>query len=258
MKRFLTLAISLALILTLAACGGDKTPPDDTTSSGVTDTMKPEVPDDTTEDPTTDTDPSTDPTTDGSTTPITPPVSGTTTTTPNQPTSQPTNPNPTNPNPTNPKPTNPKPTNPKPTNPKPTDPKPTTPTPTPPTKPDLLSLMNSLLVGTTDEIRVVTETIPNDAYKFNLFIDYVDGYQAVSSASMMGSIAHSVCLLEVPSGTDVAAVAKAINDNKDPRKWICVEAEKAEVLHRGNYILLVMSDTETADIIIKNFNNATL
>jgi hypothetical protein len=120
-------------------------------------------------------------------------------------------------------------------------------------KGDLLTLMGALLKGTEDEMTVVTEEIPSDAYKANLFIDYIEGSKAVSSAPMIGSIAHSVCLLQLPDGADVAKIADTINQNKDPRKWICVEAEKSAVLHSGNYILLVMSTSDLVDTITKNF-----
>ena len=40
----------------------------------------------------------------------------------------------------------------------------------------------------------------------------------------------------------------------DPRKWICVEAEKLYVLNKGDLVVLIMSN-ELADTIKTNFEN---
>lgn len=120
---------------------------------------------------------------------------------------------------------------------------------------DLSNWMNKLLEGTESDMSVMTETIPPDAYPANLFIDYIDGAQAVSSSAMMSAVAHSICLLQVPEGSDAKKIAEQINQNKDPRKWICVEAEKAVVLQSGNYILLAMSTEDIVDTVSANFKN---
>lgn len=120
-------------------------------------------------------------------------------------------------------------------------------------KGDLTTLMDKIIKGTDSEMKVMTEEISPDAFPSNLFIDYMDGAKAVASNAMMGSIAHSICLLKVPDGTDAAKVAEQINKNKDPRKWVCVEAEKAVVLQKGNYILLAMSNTDIVDTVSANF-----
>lgn len=120
-------------------------------------------------------------------------------------------------------------------------------------KRDLTTLMGKIIKGTESDMMVITEEISPDAFQSNLFIDYIDGAKAVASNAMMGSIAHSICLLKVPDGTDAAKVADQINKNKDPRKWVCVEAEKAVVLQKGNYILLAMSNTDIVDTVSANF-----
>lgn len=118
---------------------------------------------------------------------------------------------------------------------------------------DLTTLMGKLMKGTDGDMKVETKDISPDAFPSDLFIDYIEGAKAVSSSAMMSSVAHSVCLLKVPDGTDAAKVADQMNKNKDPRKWICVEAEKALVLQKGNYILLAMSTTDIVDTVSKNF-----
>ena len=55
---------------------------------------------------------------------------------------------------------------------------------------------------------------------------------------------HSLCIVKVKEGEDVAAVKQAIFDNADYRKWICAAAEKVLVADSGNYVMLVMSTPE--------------
>ncbi|MEG1317252.1 MAG: hypothetical protein RSC86_07735, partial [Oscillospiraceae bacterium] len=97
-------------------------------------------------------------------------------------------------------------------------------------------------------------TVSSDMFKSYLFIDYIDGAEAMASDALIGSIAHSVVVLKLPEGTDSAATAATISANADPRKWICVEAEKVAVRSSGRFVLLVMSDTVTADAITANFD----
>ena len=98
-----------------------------------------------------------------------------------------------------------------------------------------------------------TEITP-DNIRYYLFIDQIEGSEALACDSLINAVPHSAVLLRVPDGTDAAAVAKQIEDNADPRKWICVGAEKVIVKAHGNTILLVMSTTETADAIAANFD----
>jgi hypothetical protein len=70
---------------------------------------------------------------------------------------------------------------------------------------------------------------------------------------MIGSIAHSIVLVRVADGEDVNAVVTAIKENINPRKWICVEAEKVEVTNRGNLVLMAMSSTTIVDTVVKSF-----
>lgn len=98
--------------------------------------------------------------------------------------------------------------------------------------------------------------IPLDSENFvyYMFIDPVEGAEALASEAMIGSIAHSLVLLKAPDGADVEAIAQSVRDNANPRKWICVEAEKCEVVVKDNFVLLVMTNAAAADAIIANFN----
>ena len=86
-----------------------------------------------------------------------------------------------------------------------------------------------------------------------MFTQLPEGAEAVVSEGMINAIAHSVVLMRVAEGTDAAAIAAEVEANADPRKWICVEAEKKVVLQEGNTILLVMSNAACADAIAANY-----
>ena len=77
--------------------------------------------------------------------------------------------------------------------------------------------------------------------------------EGLSSDAMINAVAHSVCLLRAEDAAAAEELAKAVEENADPRKWICVEAEKKVVEQRGDLVLLVMSGTDLADQIVANF-----
>ena len=118
---------------------------------------------------------------------------------------------------------------------------------------DLLDKLAALVDGVNAEMMVENVEIPADQYSYQLFIDYVEGSHAVTSAPLIGSIAHSVCLLQLPEDADAEAIAQEIEANMDPRKWICVEAEATAVRTSGQYVLMVMSTQDTVDAILANF-----
>ena len=117
----------------------------------------------------------------------------------------------------------------------------------------LNEIMASILTGM-GETPALGE-IPLDAenFEFFAFAPYVEGVEALVSEPMMGSFAHSVVLVRLPDGADVEGFASQVRANANPRKWICVEAEKVKVSTKGNLVLLVMSSASNVDIISSNF-----
>ena len=99
------------------------------------------------------------------------------------------------------------------------------------------------------------EIMPIDAESFEsfFFVPYVQGAEAVTADALISSTAHSVCLVSLPPNVDAQNFAAQVKQKADPRKWICVEAESVQVKAKGNMVLLVMSDTKTANAIINNF-----
>lgn len=70
--------------------------------------------------------------------------------------------------------------------------------------------------------------------------------EILASEPMMGSMAYSVVLVRMKDGADIESAKKAILDNVDPRKWICVEVPKEDVIvkNRGNLIILIMVENK--------------
>ena len=79
--------------------------------------------------------------------------------------------------------------------------------------------------------------------------------EALASESAVGSIAHSVVLIRMKDGADVEEAKKKIEENANPRKWICVEADDVVVKNKGNLIILIMSSSNYIEKIENSFDN---
>ncbi|MBR4073798.1 MAG: hypothetical protein IKK22_00110, partial [Firmicutes bacterium] len=77
--------------------------------------------------------------------------------------------------------------------------------------------------------------------------------RGVISQAMMSSIAHSVVVLELEDGVDAAAVAATLEEAAPVGKWVCVVPEQVGAAHRGNIVMVAMSNS--ADAILANFAN---
>ena len=89
--------------------------------------------------------------------------------------------------------------------------------------------------------------------EYNLGLTELDFVEGTVSEPMMGSIAHSVVVVRVKDGVDVAKTVEDIKAKVNPRKWICVEAETVLVESKGDIIVLVMSNNDTATRMMENF-----
>lgn len=121
-------------------------------------------------------------------------------------------------------------------------------------KQELTDIMATIM--TDIETSMLMETpLDSENFEYFAFIPAMDGVEGLASEAAMSSVAHSVVLFRVSEDVDVEAMMKSIEDNMDPRKWICVEAEKTYVLQNNDLVILIMSNEETADKIAENFNN---
>lgn len=79
--------------------------------------------------------------------------------------------------------------------------------------------------------------------------------EALASESAVGSIAHSVVLVRMKDGANIEEAKKKIEENANPRKWICVEADDVVVKNKGNLIILIMSSSNYIEKIENSFDN---
>ena len=79
--------------------------------------------------------------------------------------------------------------------------------------------------------------------------------EALASESAVGSIAHSVVLIRMKDGANIEEAKKKIEENTNPRKWICVEADDVVVKNKGNLIILIMSSSNYIEKIENSFDN---
>ena len=117
----------------------------------------------------------------------------------------------------------------------------------------LESLMDTILKGVETP---KTETMPveDELWENFVFVKKPEGAEAVVSEALISAIAHSVVLVRTADADEAETLAGEIEKHADPRKWICVEADKVTVSVHDNVILLCMSKTETCDAIVKNFD----
>lgn len=74
----------------------------------------------------------------------------------------------------------------------------------------------------------------------------------VASESMITSQAHSIVVLRFADEKQAADAASKLKTTVDPRKWICVGVDEAEVVSKGKLVCVVMDD-ENGDYYINNF-----
>lgn len=84
--------------------------------------------------------------------------------------------------------------------------------------------------------------------------------EAITSDAAMGSQAYSLVLLRVNDANDAEAIATAVKEGIDPRKWICVEADDLRASASGDVVMFIMVSTVfeesiTAEQVTEAFKN---
>ena len=123
---------------------------------------------------------------------------------------------------------------------------------------DLVSLINQIYEGVTIEMpKLQTQALDvTDANMVKTFtgLDSTENIEnLVVSEPLMSSQAYSLVLVKVKDGANINDMAKAMNENIDVRKWICVSAEKVYTATSGNVICLVMTNADTAKAVYDSF-----
>ncbi len=107
---------------------------------------------------------------------------------------------------------------------------------------------------------MLSENTPLDLTDNDLLMYYAscsDGSklsEAVYSEAMITIDPYIMAAIRAGEGQDVAALAQQILDNCDTRRWICVQAETAQVGVYGDVIVMVMGSNEIADGIMGAFS----
>lgn len=125
---------------------------------------------------------------------------------------------------------------------------------------DLEKLVEKIYEG--KEIKlpsVVTNTIDvtnNDMVKSFTGLENGNDLEfLVVSEPMISSQAYSFVLAKVKDGKNANEVAKTMSEKVDPRKWICVTAEKLYATSSGDVVVLVMSSEEWAKPVYEAFKD---
>jgi len=97
-------------------------------------------------------------------------------------------------------------------------------------------------------------TVTTEEIEYYVGTSEIDFKEAIASESMTGSIPHSVVLVRLNDASTAQDVVAKITENADPRKWICVEAEKVAVKSKGDLVVLIMSSNDLAPTLEANFD----
>lgn len=110
--------------------------------------------------------------------------------------------------------------------------------------------------GQIETSRLMETDITDENIQYYLGTDSVKIVEGLAAEPMMLAMAHSVCLLRLPEGADVEAAKKAIRENVDPRKWICVGVDEGNVFVESidNLVLLAM-DNEYGNALANAFRS---
>ena len=72
--------------------------------------------------------------------------------------------------------------------------------------------------------------------------------------SMISPANQSFCIIKVNDLTKVEELKQKIFDNCNPRKWVCMTAERVVVMDSGEYIMLAMASKDNCDTLITTFS----
>lgn len=109
------------------------------------------------------------------------------------------------------------------------------------------------MLGNIDVLKDASDNI--EYYIGTTDIEYEE---ILASEPMMSSVAYSVVLVRMKDGADIESAKTKIAEGVDPRKWLCVEVPKEDVIvkNKGNLIILIMVENETTrNKIEQGFDN---
>lgn len=117
------------------------------------------------------------------------------------------------------------------------------------------------MLMTTDALNPFEDATEEDVkgqVEYAIGTSEIDYKEVVYSEPPMSSIAYSVVLVRMEDGADIEAAKTKIKESANPRKWMCVEVAKEDVIvkSKGNLIILIMVENETLrEKIEEGFDN---
>lgn len=118
----------------------------------------------------------------------------------------------------------------------------------------LQEIVDAVLKDVDNLPEVMSVELDENSFPYVAFVEKQEGMEGIASDALINATAHSVVVVRTTDAATAETVAKEMDVNKNPAKWVCVEAEKSQVVVHGSTILLVMSSAATADAIIANFD----
>lgn len=125
----------------------------------------------------------------------------------------------------------------------------------------LEEIMTKVYAGIPEEERpmmLMNTEVNEENIAYYLGTSDIEYDEALASESGVGSIAHSVVLVRVKDNADIESIKDKIEDNVNPRKWICVGVEEDDIIveNKGNLIILIMvEDEKTREKLEEAFDN---
>lgn len=83
-------------------------------------------------------------------------------------------------------------------------------------------------------------------------VDHIDGITI--SEPMIGAIPYTAVYVRTKDA-DTKSIADEMIKNMDPRKWICVTAEKTLIASVGGDVFYIMADEETVQLVYESMIN---
>lgn len=128
---------------------------------------------------------------------------------------------------------------------------------------DVSALIDTIYAGAAQDLLPATlatthlEMTDTDTIEYNTGIQDLTGIESISiSEPMMSSVAYSAIYVRTNDDANAEDIRKAMMDNIDPAKWICVTAQKELSVLAGNDVFFVMGESDTVDEVYAQFEKA--
>ena len=107
--------------------------------------------------------------------------------------------------------------------------------------------------GVSDMPMTMEQELTEENSEYHLGVARSEYAEGIASDAAVNAIPFSVCLMRAEDADKAAALAEAVEENANPCKWVCVEAETVLVDRIGDVVILIMADQQMADQLSANF-----